>query len=808
MKSPINNLLFFAVIFSATVGFSQEYSVSGSVRDAHNRPVIFANVILMKVQDSSLVSGVSTDDKGFFMLDKLVSDTYLIKLSYMGFTDFYQSVLINKPTDLGILILQESSEELDEINISYKKPTLKKEPDRLVFNVENTALIEGNIFDLLKSTPGVLVMDNSIQVKNTKPTVYINDKKVHLSSEELVQLLESSSANAIKSVEVITNPSAKYDASSGVVLNIIMSKNLATGYSGNVFTNFTQGVFPRYDAGMSHFFKNEKINFFANYSYAHDKINRDQEDEINYLDNNNSIEQIFKSNTNRNTWSRTHNFSFNFDYDINEKNTLSLSSNILVLPYFDYRIKNNTNVFDSNENLDYYFDANNLSEDDKYNLGFDLDYVHKFEKPGEKLSANAHYTTFDYNRNQNVKSNYFANDASFLETTQFRTDNHQDTKIYTIKVDYALPLDDSSALELGVKGSNVQNGSDIIQFDIENGVEITNLNNTDAFDYDETIYAGYVNFSKDWDKLSLVSGLRVEKTKIEGHSIYDNITNTQDYLEWFPTASVNYDFSENFSLYTNYKRSIERPDYKDLNPFQFYLNDVTIVAGNPNLRPVLVNKAVLGTSLGRGVYTIEAYYKNSDDKIFELTLQDNVSNTITYTPLNLKKTTEFGFDFITYFDLIENWSVYFVTSFYNIKAEGMVDGVNYERHLWSNYTEFINDFTFLKDRSLKANFSLIYNSKNLYGFSEIDHQVISYLSISKTILKNKATVSLSISDLFNMEDVGIKSRYLNQDSTTFFDQDTRTIKIGFRYKFGNTNLVSNQRIKSHQETERLNKSGN
>lgn len=800
--------LFICALLSTGMALAQEYAVSGTTNDANGQPIAFANVILLKSQDSSIVKGMSTNEKGFFLLDKLTSDTYIFKFSFMGFKEVYKSVLVDKTIDFGTIIMQESSEELDEVNIVLKRPTLKKEADRLVFNVENTALIEGSMFDVLKNTPGILVMENSIQVKNTVPTVYINDKKVNLSSEELTQLLESSSANSIKLVEVITNPSAKYDASSGVVINIVMSKNLITGYSGNVFANYTQGVFPRYDAGMSHFFKNDKINFFANYSFSHDKINRSEDAEINYLDSNNTIDEIFKSNVNRNTWSRTHNLNFNFDYSIDEKNTLSLSSNMLVLPYFDYKIKNDTEVFDANENLDYYFRTNNSSTDDKYNLGFDLDYVHQFDKAEEKLSVNAHFTTYNYKRDQNVLSNYFNNDGSYLDTSAFRTDNNQNTQIFTAKVDYALPLNDSSTLEVGAKGSNIQNDSDIIQFNIINGVEIQDLNGTDAFEYDESIYAGYINFSKNWEQLSFVGGLRAEQTKVNGYSIYNNDTNTQDYLEWFPTASLNYDFSESFSLYTNYKRSIQRPEYESLNPFQFYLNDVTIVAGNPDLRPTLTSHVILGTSLAGGQFTVEAYYQTSKDNIFELPLQDNVNNTITFTPLNLKKTTEFGFDFITYFNVVKNWSVYFVTSFFNVKDEGDVDGIGYDRNLWSNYSVLNNNITLLKDRSLNANFTFVYMSKSISGFREVSDRLVSNLSVSKTILKKRATVSLAISDLFNMEDVSVKSQYLNQNNTTFYDQDTRTIKLGFKYKFGNTNLVTNQREKSQQETERLEKTGN
>ena len=795
-------------LFISISGFSQNNTISGQVIDEQNTPIAYANVLLLKTIDAetSNYNGVSTDENGFFALKNIEPGNYRIVISFLGFKDFTKDLAIDSSNiDLKQITLEESAQALDQINVVVKRPTLKKEADRLVFNIENTALIEGNMFQVLKSTPGILVMDNSIQVKNSTPTVYINDKKVHLTNDELVQLLEGSSANSIKSVEVITNPSSKYDAESGAVINIVMSKNLVTGYRGNVFTNFTQGIYPRYEAGMSHFFKSDKINFFANYTYNDSKIDRFQRDEINYLDTNNDVDQIFNSLINRTTWSKTHNLNFNFDYSINENNTLSLSSSSLWMPYFKYNIINNTNVLDSNQNLDYYFDANNLSNDDKYNLGFDLDYVHKFKKAGEKLAVNTHYTTYNYKRDQNVLSNYYDNNDAFLQSTAFRTDSNQDTEIFTAKADYTLPTSDSSVLEIGAKASNIKTNSDITRFNISNGVETLDPNNSDAFNYDEDIYAAYVNYTKDWEKLSLNVGIRAEQTNLKGFSVANNITNTQDYLEWFPSASLYYTVSDNFSLYTNYKRSIGRPDYQSLNPFQFFLNDNTIVTGNPTLQPVFVNHTTVGTTFYKNIFTIEAYYKKSDNNIFELPRQDNTNNILTYTPVNINKTTEYGFDFIAYFNMTERWSVYFVTSFYNTKDEDVFDNEFVTRSQWANFSQTSQNVTFLKDKSLSANLSIIYASKNTQGFTQSDDVLMSDLSLSKSILKKNGTLSLSISDLFNRQDFNTSINYLNQSSTSHTNLDTRFIKLGFRYKFGNTNLSTNQRSSSQQETDRLEK---
>ena len=786
---------------------AQNFSVSGKLISNENEPIAYANILLLIIIDSGVESykGVSSDEKGAFSFENIESGNYEIKVTFMGFKDYSKTITISKNVVLEPIILKENTETLEEVSITVNRPTLKKEIDRLVFNIENTSLSEGNMLEVLRSTPGVLILDNTISIKNTTPTVYINDRKVNLSASEITQLLESSPANSIKKVEVITNPPAKYDAESGAVLNIIMSKNLITGYRGNVFTNYTQGVFPRYNAGLNQFYKTNKINLFANYSFTQSKINRGNEENINYLNTDGSINQHWNTNINRNTTSKTHNFNLNFDYFINDNNTISLTSNLLFLPFFDYMTKGSTNVEDFTSTNDYHFNSSNFSQDDKYNLGLDLDYKHAF-KNNSRLLANAHLTKYDYNRKQNVNSDYFMADDTFDFSTAFNTKNNQETDLFTSQLDYELPIDDSSNFFAGIKSSYVETRSDIIQFDIDTatGNQTLNTLNTNAFHYDEVVFGAYLSYDKSWEKWSFSAGIRVEQTNVEGKSPIDNTKNTQDYLEWFPTTNLSYHISEKINLYTNYKRSIERPSYQLLNPFNFFLNDNTIVTGNPNLLPAFNNHFVIGTTISER-YTIEAYYKDTKNKINELPLQDNTNNIIVYSPTNIGDRKEFGFDFVTYFDVVDNWSVYFVTSFYNIEEELVLNNQLLKKDQWSNYSVLSNDFAFLKDKSLTANFTLIYDGKYQLGFRTIDTRIETDLSLKKKVFKNKGTLSLAFSDILNEQDYTLYSKYLNQDNSNFTDLDNRYVKIGFSYKFGNTNLETNERTKERKERDRLEK---
>ena len=792
---PLYLFIFFASVFS----FSQNLSVSGIVVDEDNAPISFANVILMKVNDSTIVAGTSTDDNGVFRLNLNEKGDYNFKVSFIGYKDFTKKLQLEGNVDLGHITLTEETQNLQEVSLVYKKPTLKKEADRLVFNIENSALTEGNMLQVLKSTPGVLVMNNSIKVKNSTPTVYINDKKVNLSSSELTQLLESSSANTIKSVEVITNPSARYDASSGVVVNIVMSKNFVTGYSGNIFANYTQGNYPNYNVGTGHFFKSEKINFYANYSYTDNKQNRYDREDINYFDNDQNINQYWESKTERTKWYDTHNFNMGFDYAFDAKNSLSLSSNLLFQPYSKYMKSNKTNVFDANQNLDFYYDSNNLERNEKHNLAFDMGYLHHFSKGN--LTINTHFTDYNYKQDQNVVSNYFENNGSFIETTAFDQGNDQKTKIYASQGDYSLPLNHAT-FETGLKTSHIETNSGTTRYDIVNGQEILDPTNTDDFDYQENVQAAYVNYSNNSEKWNINLGLRAEQTSIKNKSVLNNQTNNQDYLEWFPTASISHELTKKWSLYANFKRSIERPHYQELNPFRFYYNDNNILVGNPNLRPTIINYANIGTSIV-SILTIEAYYKNSKDNSYVLPRQDNTNNILLYTPININKTVEYGFDLLIDFYPTKDWYLSFVTSFYNIEDQNNFNDGSIDQNRWSNYSILQNEFTFLKDRSLNIDFIVNYASKNLQGFREVEDLWFSSLNISKSIWNKKAVISLTAEDLFNAQNFSYSTRYLNQYSSVFTNLDDRYIKLGFRYNFGNTSLKTNANTKSSEERERL-----
>lgn len=792
------------LFISITMLAQEHYQVFGTVLSEKGKAISFANCLLLAQKDSSIVKGVSTNDKGEFNFNNVPNASYILKVTFIGYKTHSQKIVVNKNLEVKDIFLKVDNESLKEVNINTRKPSLKREVDRLIFNVENTALVEGNTWEVLQRTPGLLIIDNNITIKNNTPTIYINDRRVYLSSDEIYQLLEGTPAHSLKSIEVITNPPAKYDAEGGSVLNIVMSKNVITGYHGSVYGNYTQGVYPRYNGGMSHFYKKNKINIYANYGYTHNKINRENDEDINYLEDN-DVRSIWSSDIDRNTWSNRHNFNTIIDYNIDDNNTLSFSGNLSYLPYWNRLTLTHTDIDDiTATDEDFTLSTFNRTNDDSHNLGMNLDYEHTFKKEGERLSVNFHHTDYEKDRSQRVLTDYFRQSDGFTENTQFTTDAQQQTKIFTGQVDYELPLENDASFEAGAKTAFITTDSDINYFNVIGGTSVFDTTNSDEFDYKENIFAAYVSYAKEWEKWSLKLGLRGEQTNVEGRSISTVATNNQDYFELFPSAYITHTVSDDVNVYVNYSRNINRPNYKNLNPFRFFFSDFSFFSGNPNLRPSISNSIYLGTEI-KEMFFVELFYSNSKNEIYELILQDNANDIIQYIPTNVDNNNYYGIDFISYFSLTGFWDTSITFSLYNNEDTFSTpdEGIEVTRSRWSTYSLITNNFTFLKDKSLTSSVSFNYNSPIVFGFAETKARNNLMLDIRKTILNKKAVISLSFNDILNGQKSDNTIIYANQNNRYRATYDFQTVKLGFRYKFGNTKLRTNQKQNSSDERDRL-----
>ncbi|WP_241240788.1 TonB-dependent receptor family protein [Maribacter sp. MJ134] len=795
-------LLFLMVFLGVSQGvLSQTYTLSGEVKDDTAVAVPFASVFLLATTDSTLVKGTSADESGFFAIDGITEGLYFLKASYIGQTSENLALDITKDVKIGALIIAQSSQVLDEVVVTAGRPVVERKVDRLVFNVENTVLSQSSSWEILQQTPGVISMQDELQIRNQTATIYINDRKVQLSSEEVRNLLENYQGENIKSVEVLSNPPARYDAEGGPVLNIVTSKNISLGYKGNINTRYTQGVFAKYNIGTSHFYKTEKLNLNASYSFAPRKVFKDVESITNFNDDT-GIFSRWETDFDQTNRFETHNIGLVLDYTFDDRNELSLTSNAQLSPERTYDYFQDTRIENGQGALDSTFTTASFLDETKNNVSADLTFKHTFEEKGS-LTLNGHYTHFDLQRSQEVNSDYFLPSGDFIRDFDFFTNARQDIEIGTAQLDYST-LFGTVSFESGIKASFIDSQSKLDFFDLNNGqVPVAEL--SDDYLYDEQVFAGYFSLSKDWEKWSLKAGLRAEQTESSGNSVALSTINELSYFELFPTLYVLHNVNENHSFAFDYSRKLTRPRYEDLNPFRTFVNENLFFDGNPNLLPNFSNNFNLNYTLKQEFF-FDFYYRDNGNYISTLTFQDNENQTLRDVTQNVLESTSYGFDFNYGKSITNNWYLYSYISIFHEDETFLAlesDNVPARNEFDGFYADLTNYLTLSKDGTLKGELGLTYLSGFLQGSSIQAETTNLTFGLRKSFWKRRALVSLAVNDILGKANGRVTSKYLNQDNNFLAIPETQYVRFGFTYNFGNYRLEDNDREIDKIERERL-----
>jgi hypothetical protein len=797
--------MFFSCL-QAGVLMAQDFSVSGNVLDTNNAPLSFVNVLVYENEGENPLKGTTTDEDGSFVLKNLEAGTYIINFSYIGFEDKQQTIQLSSNKNLGNLVLRENQQMLDETVVVAKLPTIRKTPGKLVFEVENTSLSTGSTVDLLKKTPGVIVTNENIQIKLSTPVIYINGKRVYLSAEEVYSLLQNTDAAAIKSVEVITNPSSKYDADAGTVLNIITSKAISIGYKGSVNANYEQGIYPKYNFGTSHFYKNNWVNIYASYSYADKKEYKEDENYIRYFQPDEvSTKSIWETDFNRTTERSNHNGNVVLDFTLNDKNTISITSNVSLTPEVKYHNNGNSLIFNPQRQLDSTITTLSYVDYGKQNLTFALDYNRVLNENGATLAISANYIYYDNTQNQSVSSDYLLPNGNLLRNNSFYTDSGQTSDIFTGQADVSSDLW-GGTFEAGFKFSSIDTKSKLDFFDVLSNNTTFNNSLSDNFNYKENIFAEYINFEKDWEKWSIAAGLRGEYTDIDAISRSLGQVNKQQYFDLFPSASFHYIINDNNGIGLSYSRSVERPRYQSLNPFKYFITERNFNGGNPKLVPAIEDKITL-TFDHKGKLFFELYYQNVENSLDILVLQNNTNSTLSSIDANMIKSYQYAFD-ITYFSSLNPWwwlhlntsSFYLANEFYALQSAAETN----TNDTFGQYIFLTNHFTLSKDRSFTADLTGVYISNFVFGNRFFENQSYVNVSVRKDFWDKRASLTVGVDDVFNtLNNTASVSNYYNQDNYYYANTESRLLRVGFKYNFGNARLRDNSKKIETDEGDRL-----
>ena len=797
----------FLCLLQGCVLMAQHYSVSGRVLDVENNPLSFVNILVFEEGSETIKKGTTTDDDGTFVLEGIAAGNYKFHFSYIGFESLEETIEVSTNKNLGSKILHKRPQLLDETVVRANLPTIKKTAGKLVFNIENTSFSTGSTMDLLKKTPGVVVIGENIQVKFTTPLVFINEKRVYLSASEIAALLENTDASTIKSIEVITNPSAKYDAEAGTVLNIITSKAISIGYKGSVNATYEQEIYPKSRLGTAHFYKNNWLNAYASYTYGKRKEYKEDESYIRFFQPDGvSTKMIMETDFNRKTNYDNHNGNAVLDFNLDERNTISLTSNISLSPKVDYNNRGESIIYDPQRLVDSTSTTVSHVNFEKDNLTFALDYNRKLNNDGASVSVSANYIYYDNLQNQQLSSDYLLANGDFLRNRSFQTNSEQNSNIFTGQADISTELWGGTFLA-GLKYSNVDTHSKLDFFNVANNNVTFSESLSDDFNYKENIYAEYINYEKEWEKWSITAGLRGEYTDIDAISRSLGQVDNKNYFDLFPSASFHYSINDNNGIGVSYSRNIERPRYQSLNPFRYYITERNFNGGNPNLVPAVEDKITLAYDYKDKLF-FKLYYQNVQHGLEALTFQNNTNNTFETIDANLIRAYQYSFD-ITYFSSLNPWwwihvetsSFYLANEFYALQSTEK----KYNNDTFGQYIFSTNHFTISKERSFTADLTGFYLSNFVFGNRYFKNRSYVNVSIRKEFWDKRASITVGVDDIFNtLDEVASTARYYNQDNYYFANMENRLFRVGLKYNFGNARLRDNSKELKTDEGDRLN----
>lgn len=680
-------------------------------------------------------------------------------------------------------IVETSINVLDEIVITKKKVLYTQKSDRLVFNVENSIVSEGGTaLDVLSRAPGVVVsQDGELSIRGQQGVgVMINGKLTQLSQKELANYLKSTTSSNIKQIEVITNPSSKYDATGKAgIINIVLKKPNAGGLKGTVFTNYGRGRKNRTNSGVNLNYNKEKFGIYGNYSYTfRGEEERKEFDQNQYTDA--SRQTISTKNHQTATTDEpltSNNFKIGTTYEVSPKTNLEV--------YVDAKIGRYENIANGRNTLvnamdQVQFDASTYNDSkEKWNdYTYAFSGVHKFNTEGKNMSFDFEYETSKFRSNQfqsavniDPSNGNAINDRRGFIPSQLR--------VFTGKVDFTNPLKEKQSIEWGFKASVKNNDNPSVYEYNDNNQWIIDLNSTNHFEYKEQIYAAYANYKYQMEKFNIQGGLRTEYTAINILQKTLNEEHKDDYLKWFPSVSMKYELSSNHSLHASYSKRINRPSQFDLNPFRFYDDSFNYSQGNPNLVPEITHSTEIGYSW-KSAFMASLYFSKTKDVFTEVYVYNPVNNTTVTSQINVEKSYNYGVNITNTAEIYKWWSVNTLFNVFENKFMGNVVNTDKIDPIVTLNLSVLNSFTITE--SWKAEANAQYQSKSNLGIYERDAFFDFSIGISKQVLSNKGNIKLNITDIFNTNNFHINSVIAQTSINKRYDLDNRIATIAFTYR--------------------------
>lgn len=823
----MRSVILFFLIFSYLVSFSQAPSDStrakmpaigkilGKVVDSTSgKPLDYASVALIRMKDTTAIGGTLTDSKGEFMLEEIPVGRYQIAITSIGYKNWKSALLMVNPKNplinMGVIRVSSASKNLEEVVIQGEKQAFINAIDRKIYNVEKSIVnTGGTASEVLQQIPSVNVdIDGNISLRGSgNVTVLIDGRPSGLTGASRAAILQQIPASTIERIEVITNPSAKYDADGMAgIINIVTKKDKSAGFNGS--TALSIGTRDKYNGNIGLNYRTRRINAFTNISYRHESRyglgNSSRKNSIFYR-NGSAIDTLYFNEQSNSGTSVNDAFvgKFGIDFYLNNYNTLGFSSTLSSRFGIDPGIIDYQD-FDYAKNLMRDYGRISNSKDINNSVDGNIDYKKTFAGSSKELTANG---TISYSTRDNV--------GEFEQTTQFNMSNialpdvRQRTTgdgtfiVSTVQTDFSNPIHETGKFEAGFKTTyrRLGNNLKVDLYDYSSSTFNYDTLLSNHFIYNEVVPATYAQYMGKRDKLSYQLGLRAEFTYIEGQSISQSKTFYNRYISPFPSGFLKYEFRGQNELQIGYSRRINRPRYESLNPFVDYSDRLNLRTGNPYLKPEFVSSIDLSWFKLIKNHSINAtlYHRYTTNLVTRYRTVDFNSGVSTITWQNFSSSINQGLELISKITLGKIGSITLSGNLFQNK----INGGNIEADLQSssiNWNARMNSSLKLSPTT-SMQLSGMYMAPFLIPQGTVSGMSGADIGIKQDLLKGLGSLSFNLSDIFDTR------RFRSVQEGEYFvvtgnrKRETRIAYLTFSYRFGKQQEQGQRNTKRNQRQE-------
>jgi iron complex outermembrane recepter protein len=789
MKFVLSNFIASLCLFLIIDLQAQTINIKGKVTDAESaRPLEFANIALLNPADSSLVTGGMTDLDGRFSFDA-ESGAYILRVGFMGYKSFFKQIRTDNKdqVNLGNVRLKSDATELGEVVVEGVTSMFESDIDRRTYNVENSIVAEGaTATELLETLPSIQIDDEGgISMRGSgNILIYINGRPSNLSGDDAESILAQFPANSIKSVELITNPSSRYDAAGvGGIINIILKKSQKTGLNGQA--NASVGTRDKYGAGINFNYGTEKVNWFGSYNYQDRRLFRERESvRESFIA---GISPILDQDSYGENRDKNHLARAGFDLNFTENKTLGFYAQGSFRDRSSFDFLNQRNL-SSTRQLDSLFVRNSDETRNSFNIETGLNYTWEIDTLGQRF-----YTSASVSYDERIQEefydqlffNQFNQEVASNRLLQFN-ERPQTSTFYVLQLDYEKPFANGGKFESGLKGTFGEWDRQQIFSQGDIGTEFLPVFNdffSDRFNFKEDVYAIYSSYRNKAGKLGYQAGLRGEYTETRGIQQSNQNVTINNYFNVFPSAYLSYDLGKEEEVTVNFSRRISRPNIWSLAPI-FGVSDLyNLSIGNPNLQPEFTNSYELGYMKGWERYLLNAtlYHRFSTD-ILTRVIRVTDENVAIQTRENANSRSATGLEIVNQLQLA-SWFDATLTGnlFYSeIIGDNIEQGFNNSNMSWT---------ISLLSNMIIPNFATVQIQGNYRGpivlpQGEIEPLWGLNLGVRKNVLNNKGTVSLNVTDVFNTRVFRIRTEDTRFVQDGMFNRETQIGTLSFTYRFG------------------------